>query len=357
MGRVVLAMDTGVGVTPQQFRAAWGEDAQASAAGAVRVESAGGEVFLPGLVELVVLPSAVNIGSPALYEVVKRVLGRIQGDREVSEMEIMEVISDSGDRMVVVRSRREGFGDGHGAAITYHELGIVAQEPRRLEQAERYYRQALDIKLESGDRHGAASIYGQLGVMAQQQRQFEQAEQHYRQALDICLERGDRHLAAITFHNLGIAAQEQRRLEQAEQHYRQALDIYLARGERHWAGITLQTLGTVAQEQRRFEQAERSYRQALDIWLERGERILAAVTYQRLGEVTFELGQPIEAVKATLSAAALLYAEIGVWPTLDNVRTQAQHVTSETFERLVQETIPPDDRDGFLDAMDRTRQS
>ncbi|HEX6684640.1 MAG TPA: tetratricopeptide repeat protein [Candidatus Limnocylindrales bacterium] len=350
-------MDTGVGVTPQQFLAAWGEDARASAAGAVRVEPAGGEVFVPGLVELVVLPAAVNIAPPALYDVVKRVLGRVRGDREAPEMEIMEVVSDSRDRMVVVRSRRHEFGEAHGAAITYHQLGIVAQEPRRLEQAERYYRRALDIKLESGDRHGAAGICGQLGVMAQSQRRFEQAELYYRRALDICQEDGERHLAAITYHNLGIVAQEQQRFEQAEQCYRQALDIYLECGERHLAGIACHTLGTLAQEQRRFEQAERDYRQALEIWLEREERLLAATTYRRLGTVTSELGRPIAAVEAMLSAEVLLYGEMGMWLTLDKLRAHTQHVTPEAFERLVQEIVPPDDRDSFLDALHQTTQS
>jgi hypothetical protein len=124
MSRVVLAVDAGVGITAQEFVVAWGQDEQASAAGPVRAELAGGQVFVPGLVEWVVLPLAVNLASSVLYDVVKRVLGRARSGKtseptepteateateatEVSEVEVREFTTAAGDRLVVVRSRRE----------------------------------------------------------------------------------------------------------------------------------------------------------------------------------------------------------------------------------------------------------
>jgi len=93
-------------VSAKDFVVAWDEDAEAVAAGAVRVEPAGGEVFLPGLVELVVLPFVVNIASTVLYDVVKRVVGRARKVREESELEVVEFTTAAGDRLVVVRARR-----------------------------------------------------------------------------------------------------------------------------------------------------------------------------------------------------------------------------------------------------------
>ncbi|MBL7262193.1 tetratricopeptide repeat protein [Paractinoplanes lichenicola] len=180
------------------------------------------------------------------------------------------------------------FGDRHGAARTYHQLGLVAHERRLFEQAEQHCRQALDILLEFGDRHSAANTYHQLGAVAYERRLFEQAEQHCRQALDILLEFGDRHGAASTYHQLGAVAHERRRFEQAEQHYRQALDILLEFGDRHGAARTYHQLGAVAHERRRFEQAEQHCRQALDISLEFGDRHGAARTYHQLGAVAHE---------------------------------------------------------------------
>ncbi|MGB7314626.1 MAG: CHAT domain-containing protein, partial [Nodosilinea sp.] len=70
-------------------------------------------------------------------------------------------------------------------AGTYHQMGIVAQEQRQFEQAQQYYQQALDLKIEFGDRFSQASTYHQMGRVAQEQRHFEQAQQYYQQALDL----------------------------------------------------------------------------------------------------------------------------------------------------------------------------
>ena len=59
-----------------------------------------------------------------------------------------------------------------GKASLYHQLGVIAQNQRRFDEAEANYRKALDIKLEFGDRHSAANTYHQLGRLAQEQRRF-----------------------------------------------------------------------------------------------------------------------------------------------------------------------------------------
>ena len=52
-------------------------------------------------------------------------------------------------------------------ASTYHELGTVAQDRGRLEEAEDWYRQSLTIKEDLGNRPGMASTYHQLGLHAE----------------------------------------------------------------------------------------------------------------------------------------------------------------------------------------------
>lgn len=51
-------------------------------------------------------------------------------------------------------------------AAVYHDLGIIAQEQRRYDEAETNYRQALDIYQEYGDQHSAADTYSQLNTLA-----------------------------------------------------------------------------------------------------------------------------------------------------------------------------------------------
>jgi tetratricopeptide (TPR) repeat protein len=78
-------------------------------------------------------------------------------------------------------------GDRQAQGITYHQLGVVAEDQRRFAEAEAGYRQALDI-FEFGDRHSAASTYFQLGRVAEEQRRFAEAEASYGQALVAALQ-------------------------------------------------------------------------------------------------------------------------------------------------------------------------
>ncbi|MEA2297378.1 MAG: hypothetical protein QOF77_314, partial [Solirubrobacteraceae bacterium] len=51
-------------------------------------------------------------------------------------------------------------------ATGYHQLGMVAQDRGRLDDAEDWYRQSLTINEELGNRPGMALTYGQLGLLA-----------------------------------------------------------------------------------------------------------------------------------------------------------------------------------------------
>jgi hypothetical protein len=57
--------------------------------------------------EWVLLPVAVNMASSALYELVRRLVVRAGSRKEVSEVEVVEFTSGGGDRVLVVRARRE----------------------------------------------------------------------------------------------------------------------------------------------------------------------------------------------------------------------------------------------------------
>lgn len=63
-------------------------------------------------------------------------------------------------------------------------------------QAEHYYQQALDIKIEFDDR-SQASTYRQLGRVAEEQRQWESADERYLGAMKTYVEADDTHNLAI----------------------------------------------------------------------------------------------------------------------------------------------------------------
>ncbi|MFE6946295.1 tetratricopeptide repeat protein, partial [Streptomyces chartreusis] len=110
-------------------------------------------------------------------------------------------------------------------AVTYHQLGMIAQERGRLDDAEDWYRQSLTIEEELNNRPGMASTYHQLGMVAQKRRRLDDAEDWYRQSLTIEEELNNRPGMASSYHQLGRVAQERGRLDDAEDWYRQSLTI------------------------------------------------------------------------------------------------------------------------------------
>jgi hypothetical protein len=60
-------------------------------------------------------------------------------------------------------------------ALTYHNLGMTAQDRGRLEEAQDWYRKSLTIFEELGDRPGMALTYAQLGLLAEDRGQAELA--------------------------------------------------------------------------------------------------------------------------------------------------------------------------------------
>jgi len=154
------------------------------------------------------------------------------------------------------------------SAIIYRDLGIVAQEQRQWEQAEKYFQNALKILIEFNDRYSQASTYHYLGRMAQERQQWKQAEKYYQNALKIVIEFNDRHSQASNYHTLGMVVQEQRQWERAEKYFQNALKILIEFNDRHSQASTYHMLGRVAQKQRQWEQAREYSLRALKIWVE-----------------------------------------------------------------------------------------
>jgi tetratricopeptide (TPR) repeat protein len=173
-------------------------------------------------------------------------------------------------------------------AGTYHNLGMVAQEQRRFEEAIDFYNKALKIFEDAGDFYSAASTYHNLGRVAEERRRFEEAIDFYKTALQIKEDKGDFYSAAGTYHHLGTVAQEQGRFEEAIAFYKTAIQINKEAGDFYSAAKGYHQLGIVAAEQQRFEEAIDFYKTALQIKEDKGDFYSAAGTYHNLGRVAEE---------------------------------------------------------------------
>ncbi len=193
-------------------------------------------------------------------------------------------------------------------AISYHQLGMVAQKMREFAAARCYYQQALAIDIEFGDRYEQAITYHQLGRVAQELEEFAEARDHYQQVLAIFIESGDRYNQSNAYHNLGIVAQKLAEFATARDYYLQALAIDIEYGNRYNQAIAYHQLGRVAQALGDFAVAKDYYQQALGLKIEYGDRFSQASTYAQLGLLAAAESNYPEA-RANLQTALDIFVE------------------------------------------------
>jgi hypothetical protein len=104
---VLVALDESASVEAASFVAAWCQDDEAQRVGGSAVlVPVPGALFLPGVVELIAIPLVVNLGSSALYDLVRRLLARSRrpGEHEGGELEVTETLGADGERLLVIRA-------------------------------------------------------------------------------------------------------------------------------------------------------------------------------------------------------------------------------------------------------------
>ena len=122
--------------------------------------------------------------------------------------------------------RRE-VGDLERLAISLNEVGVLVDSLGQFEEAEKYYREAMELRIRVlGPRHAMiGTILINLGALCCYRLDFEGAVEHYREALAIRREGlGDVHpKVALALVNLGYALGQCGELEEAETIHRECL--------------------------------------------------------------------------------------------------------------------------------------
>ncbi len=207
----------------------------------------------------------------------------------------------------------EELGDRDNTARGYYQLGRIAEIQGRLDEASDWHARSLAIRQDIGDRLHAAGNYNQLGSIAEQQGRLDEARHWYARSLSIKKELGDRHGAATTYHQLGSLAFGQGRLDQARDWYTKSLGTYEKLGDQHGIATCYVSLGNVAHGRRRLDEAEAWYGRALAIVEELGDQPGMIIPYHQLGIVVQAQGRLDEAA-AWYGRALAIEEELGDRP-------------------------------------------
>jgi predicted ATPase/class 3 adenylate cyclase len=145
-------------------------------------------------------------------------------------------------------------------------LGNVSLYRGGYDEAEDYYRQALELFRRIGNRQGECNATNNLGLVRLTRGDHPGARAFYEQALDIARKTGNRQGEAMALINLGPVARALEDVDQAEAFSLEAAAISREIGNRQGEGIALLTVGDIELSRHRYAAAEELYKAALGIF-------------------------------------------------------------------------------------------
>jgi len=224
-------------------------------------------------------------------------------------------VADSLDRLVLAMTRRLN-GERHPlVAEDLINLGAVQQEWGHYQDAERYYRQALDItQAFYGPNHykTAAGLTVLGRALRFEPQGNDEAQRLFQRAL-VIRERvfGRVHpQVASTLNELGGVALARGRFDEAEALARRVLAIYrTVYGRKHaFTGVGVANLASVYLRHNQYSQAEPLFREAIGIFTETqgAEHLNTGIARIKLGRTLLRLRRYAEAVGETLAGYEIL---------------------------------------------------
>jgi tetratricopeptide (TPR) repeat protein len=193
-----------------------------------------------------------------------------------------------------------------GIARGHHQLGMIAQDRGDYDAAERHYQRALDIKERLDDQVDMAITYGQLGNLARIRSDHDEAERQYRRALEIFERLGNQVGMAACYHQLGMLASDRGDDDEAARQYQRSLDINEELGNQADMASSYHELGILAHNRGDYDEAERQYQRSLDIKERLGNQAGMASSYHQLGILAQDRGDHDEAARQYQRAIAIL---------------------------------------------------
>ena len=186
-------------------------------------------------------------------------------------------------QLLAYLTSQPGGDDDPRVAAVNHQLGVIAQQRFRLEEAEEWFTKSLAIIEHGEDRAVTADDYHSLGLVKQYQRLYTVAQEWFKKSLEIHQRLQDEEEMVKDYRALGITSQYKFEYEEAESWYQRAKDIVEEHRDEETAILVYHELATVYHARYSFDEAETWYRQALNLSDQLGKQHQMAVEFHHLG--------------------------------------------------------------------------
>jgi tetratricopeptide (TPR) repeat protein len=201
------------------------------------------------------------------------------------------------------------LGDLPTQAFAHRTLAVAHAALEQYGDAERHFREALELATGAGDQVGQARTHCDLGFLRLSQGEPRRALHHAEQALALFRSAGHERGTATALNDLGWCHGELGDHRQAVEHCEQALAIFERLGERHGEASTWDSLGNAHHQLGDDIQAAHCYRRAIELHRNLGDDYFLADAIVHLGDIHHASGDP-EAARAAWQEALEILTRI-----------------------------------------------
>ncbi len=196
--------------------------------------------------------------------------------------------------------------DGSGSAKSMNDIAITLRNLGRNIEARRYHERALALRTALDDRSGIAESMCGLGNLHWYEGRLDSAEYFYRQALEI--ERDVNLLSANVsgyLNNLANVFRERGAFREARSSYEESLRLSTLVGDANMRAVTLKNLGILFTLSGDFRAAESRLREAIELARTNGLARIYSESMNALPQVYERMGDYRAALRATEAAHAV----------------------------------------------------
>jgi len=182
-------------------------------------------------------------------------------------------------------------------AYIRENLGILAAQAGRYEEAERYYDQSMDMHRKNGNQDGVASTLYNSSEVLLKRRQFSDALNRVKESNEMYTALDHQRGMALTFVRMGLIHEKEENRVEAASCANEGVRLAQLTGNRHAEMYGKQVLGGVELQEGRFEAAQAYYREALNSARQLADRKQETDTLKRFAELLVKQGDLHDATR------------------------------------------------------------
>jgi len=200
---------------------------------------------------------------------------------------------------------RRAIGNQRGLATSLRNLGNILSQRGRFEEAARMLKQAGDLHAKLGDQAGLAAVENEQGILAEERGDYPAALAHFRHALQTWQQLGEKSGTAQALNDIGFAHYQLGAYDDAQAYLVQAAAAFQALGDETGNIRTQQNLGLLAIARGRWNEARRQLEASLASAGQQQMLEEAAVSRRNLAELDLQQGHIGDAIAQAEKAEAL----------------------------------------------------